>query len=51
MCKSDFYYYSYHNIKVLPEILKACEQLHPLEIILTIKAYIDDSIYCTILQL
>ncbi|MBR2652110.1 glycosyltransferase, partial [bacterium] len=33
-----------HNIKVLPEILKACEQLHPLEIILTINGYIDDSI-------
>ncbi|MCU4761928.1 glycosyltransferase family 2 protein [Bacillus cereus] len=34
-----------HNIRVLPEILKACEQLQPLEIILTINGYIDDSIY------
>lgn len=33
-----------HNIKVLPEILKACEQLQPLEIILTINGCIDDSI-------
>ncbi|MFY4673220.1 glycosyltransferase family 2 protein [Bacillus anthracis] len=33
-----------HNIRVLPEILKACEQLQPLEIILTINGYIDDSI-------
>ncbi|AJH75237.1 glycosyl transferase 2 family protein [Bacillus cereus ATCC 4342] len=33
-----------HNIRVLPEILKACEQLQPLEIILTINSYIDDSI-------
>ena len=33
-----------HNIRVLPEILKACEQLQPLEIILTINGCIDDSI-------
>ncbi|HDR3649084.1 TPA: glycosyltransferase [Bacillus anthracis] len=33
-----------HNIRVLPEILKACEQLQPLEIILTINGNIDDSI-------
>ncbi|WP_324659616.1 glycosyltransferase family 2 protein [Bacillus cereus] len=33
-----------HNIKVLPEILKACEQLQPLEIILTINGCIDGSI-------
>lgn len=33
-----------HKIKNLPEILKACEQLQPLEIILTIDGYIQDSI-------
>ncbi len=33
-----------HNIRVLPEILKACEQLQPLEIILTINGDIQDSI-------
>ncbi|MBU5217588.1 glycosyltransferase [Bacillus albus] len=33
-----------HKIKNLPKILKACEQLQPLEIILTINGYIQDSI-------
>ena len=33
-----------HKIKNLTGILKACEQLQPLEIILTINGYTQDSI-------
>lgn len=33
-----------HKIKKLPRILEACEQLQPLEIILTINGYTQDSI-------